>query len=74
MLHHTDRSLPKARVLRTVSGTAPNPPLSARLEDWFEPYRPRVREALGVAIGLWPVWAVSLLALALLWSAGYQQP
>ncbi|MBL0220686.1 MAG: hypothetical protein IPQ07_43315 [Myxococcales bacterium] len=65
-------SLPQARVVRTggqlmTPPRAPPPPRS--------PMNERMREALAVAVGLWPLTGVMLLAFALLALAGlYSSP
>jgi nitrate reductase NapE component len=67
--------LPEARVV-THGGRSwqPTVPVRDRARAFFEPMRPRIEAFLSVAIGLWPLVAVAMLAAAFLWTAGYQQP
>ena len=65
-------SLPQARVVRAGGQLVTPPPAPPPPRG---PVNERMREALAVAIGLWPLTGVMLLAFALLALAGlYSSP
>lgn len=61
--------LPHARVVRKggVAVAPPPGPMRERLAALEAGLGPRTRDALAAIIGLWPVTAVLLLALGLMW-------
>jgi hypothetical protein len=61
-------SFPQARVVRKGAQQYALPPAPRDLEP--SALRGHLREVLAVAIGLWPLTGVILLALGLLWMAG----
>jgi hypothetical protein len=42
------------------------------VDDLVEPLIPRLRVALGYVVGLFPIFAVVVLLVGLLWAAGMQ--
>jgi hypothetical protein len=61
-------SFPQARVVRERGQQFALPPAPRDCEP--SALRGQLREVLAVAIGLWPLTGVILLALGLLWMAG----
>ena len=76
-MHHIDGytpmltfdSIPQARVVRK-GGQHFAPPRAPRTRRDPSPLGEQLRTALGVAIGLWPLTGVLLLAFGLLYIAG----
>ena len=65
-------SLPQARVVRAGGHLVTPPPAPPAPRS---PMNERIREALAVAVGLWPLTAVMLLSFALLALTGlYSSP
>ena len=62
-------SLPQARVVRK-GGQLFAPPPAPRVAVEPGPLKRQLRDALAVALGLWPLTGVVLLAIGLLWMAG----
>jgi hypothetical protein len=62
-------SIPQARVVRK-GGQQFAPPRAPRVREEPGPLMRQVREAAAVAIGLWPLTGVLLLAFGLLYMAG----
>jgi hypothetical protein len=71
MTKHSDH-VPAARVVRQGSVMVPEPRVSLRerVEGVIEPVGPALRSAATYVVGLWPIWAVAVLAIAVLWAAG----
>jgi hypothetical protein len=68
MSDHSWGGLPEARVLK--DGTRPMPPQVGRaMRDWAQP-GPRAQVVLHYVVGLWPLLAITALAVVMLWSAG----
>lgn len=44
------------------------------MRDAFGRMQPRARDALAAVAGLWPLVLIMALTIALLWTAGYQEP
>lgn len=64
--------LPEARVVAAGGRNwQPTVPVRDRARAFYEPLRPRLEAFLTVALGLWPLIAVALMAAAFLWTAGY---
>jgi hypothetical protein len=63
-------SIPQARVVRK-GGQQFAPPRAPRVQEEPGPIARQLRDAAAVAIGLWPLTGVLLLALGLLWMAGH---
>jgi hypothetical protein len=61
-------SLPQARLVRKGSHQFAPPPAPPSSEP--NPLREHARAMLAVAVGLWPLTCVVLLALGLMWMAG----
>jgi hypothetical protein len=73
--HRTSASrLPRAHVVNRDAPalTLRNLNLREGFGDMVEPLIPRLRVTLGYAVGLFPIFAVVLLLVALLWAAGMQ--
>jgi hypothetical protein len=62
-------SLPQARVVRK-GGQLFAPPRAPRVHEEPGPIARHLRDAAAVALGMWPLTAVALLALGLLVMAG----
>lgn len=62
-------SIPQARLVRKGS-QAFTPPRAPRTRRDPSPFELQLREALAVAVGLWPLTCVVLLAMGLLFMAG----
>ena len=62
-------SIPQARVVRK-GGQQFAPPRAPRVPEEPGPVMRQLREAAAVAIGLWPLTGVLLLAFGLLYMAG----
>ena len=62
-------SLPQARVVRK-GGQMFAPPRAPRVQEEPGPIARHLRDAAAVALGMWPLTAVALLALGLLVMAG----
>jgi hypothetical protein len=65
--------LPSARVVREAGGPVlplPRIPMGEQVRRAFAPVASHGREALRTVIGLWPLTAITLVAAALIWSAG----
>jgi hypothetical protein len=62
-------SLPQARVVRK-GGQHFAPPRAPRVQEEPGPIARQLRDALAVALGMWPLTAVALLALGLIVMAG----
>jgi hypothetical protein len=62
-------SIPQARLVRK-GGQRFAPPRAPRTRPGPNPVVEQVRSALGVAIGLWPLTTVLLIAFGLLYMAG----
>ena len=63
-------TIPQARVVRK-GGQLFAPPRAPRVHQEPGPIARQLRDAAAVAIGLWPLTSVLLLALGLLWMAGH---
>jgi hypothetical protein len=62
-------SIPQARVVRQAGHEfAPPPQPRSQLEPG--PFARQLRDVAAIAIGLWPLTGVLLLAIGLLWMAG----
>jgi hypothetical protein len=53
--------------VRVVSGVDQRRPLGARLRGRARSMRPAVGAAMGVVVGLWPLWVIALFAFGLTW-------
>lgn len=62
-------AIPQARVVRK-GGQLFAPPPAPREPPEPNPIRDQLRAIVGVAIGLWPLTSVVLLAAGLMWMAG----
>jgi len=62
-------SLPQARVVRKGSQLFAPPPAPRELRE-PGPVMTQLRTAATLALGMWPLTAVLLLAIGLLWMAG----
>ncbi len=65
----TSDTIPQARVVRKGGHELPQPPAPPHQEP--SPLRDHARAMLAVAVGMWPLTGVVLLALGLLWMAGF---
>ncbi len=68
------RRLPRASVIRSGRSPVPTERVRERAAGWLERYGPRLQSFAAVAVGLWPLWAVVLLWLGMLWAVGYYNP
>lgn len=71
---HGGAPLPNARVVKDGTNPLPRVVVDQQVRDAFERVQPRVRAALVAVVGLWPLVLIMALTVALLWSAGYQDP
>jgi hypothetical protein len=62
-------SLPQARLVRK-GGQLFTPPRAPRPRPAHDQLREQLRTVLAVAMGMWPLTGVLLLAMGLLWMAG----
>ncbi len=62
-------SMPQARVVRKGGHALPQPPVPPHHEP--TPVRDHLRALLAVAVGMWPLTTVVLLAFGLLWMAAF---
>lgn len=67
-----DDELPSARVVREAGSPVlpPRVPMGEQLRRTFAPVASHGRAALENVIGLWPLTVITLVAAALIWSAG----
>ena len=63
--------IPQARVVRK-GGQLIAPPRAPRVQEEPGPVMRQVRDAAAIAIGLWPLTGVLLLAFGLIWMAGHR--
>ncbi len=72
---HGGAPLPHARVVKDGRNPIPRVVVvDQQVRDAYERVQPRLRAALAAVVGLWPLVLIMVVTLALLWSAGYQDP
>ncbi len=69
MSDHSWGELPEARVHR--DGPRPVPRVGRALAELARP-GPRAQTAIALMLGLWPLILVTMVAVALVWSAGFK--